>query len=550
MTSLQTPGAERRPMHYLANNGLHLSVGLPTFLLVASIIIAIIVDDSAIRGGFVIVAIGSLTYFCARAPLLGCIIIIFLVLVLDNITWQFSTLTHDLGFYLYSNWWKLISLVSQREFDLLKINTVELLMLASAIGITLQGRRKGSGLILTPESLLAVGFLLVVTLMFILGIWNEGELKPALWQVRPYFHLLAICMLLTQTIRNERDLHLVTWTLITAVTLKAAQVIGIFFFMAHGRFNGWRQIVGHEDSIFFVAALALLFALWLYDKRLSQRFLLSCLSAIVFAGLLLNLRRAGYAALGLTLLLMPLVAHQRRRLAAGLLTAMSVAAIIYLALFWNSLDALGLPAQKVRSMFSAVSGTVDYDSNTYRTGENINLWYTIVQNPWGTGFGKPFEMLVPLDDISKGFPNWQYHPHNMVLGLWASLGTIGFITYLTFICGVMGATNFAVKQSNSNFVKAVAVFGFLALSAGLFAGAVDQFISDQRGAIFLGVVIGMISAISSMQGRIVRSADDDARGNFGFKKRRRTFTTLCVCAALPCGRSIPSSREKFSGLGR
>jgi O-antigen ligase len=203
------------------------------------------------------------------------------------------------------------------------------------------------------------------------------------------------------------------------------------------------------------------------------------------------------------MLVMPLVAHQRRKLAAGILTVIGLAAFIYLALFWNSQGTLGIPAQKVRSVFAAVSGTVDYDSNHYRVGENINLWYTIVRNPWGTGFGKPFEILVPMEDISERFPNWQYHPHNTVLGLWASLGSIGFIIYLTFICGVMVATNFAVKQSNNNFIKAVAVFGFLAVATGFFAGAVDQFISAGRGAMFFGIVIGMISAISSMQGRIV-----------------------------------------------
>jgi hypothetical protein len=478
-------------------------VCLPAFLFIASVVFAIITKDMVTRGTFAICAILSLAFYCAQGPILGCIVIVFLTLVLDQFTWQFSTLTHELGFYFYENWWKLLSHEGRRELDFLKFNSVEILMLATAIGLVLQLRRKGARVSLTPESLLALGFLTAVTVMFFWGIWSGGELKPALWQVRPYFHLVAMCLLLSQAIRNEQDLRLVSWTLIVAVTIKASQVVWIFWVMADGRFDGWREIVGHEDSVFFVAGLSLLATLWLYDNRPLHRILVVCLSGILFVGLVLNLRRAGYLALGLTVLLTPLVVHQRRKTAFAYLFYLAAATTLYLVVFWNSTSILGIPAQKVQSIFVARSGTADYNSNTYRVGENSNLWYTIQRNPLGTGFGKPFEMHFPLADISDNFPNWQYHPHNMFLGLLMSLGPINFTIYLTFICGVMTTSNFAVKQSSSGFTKAVAASAFLAVAAGFFVSAVDAFIHVPRGAIFLGIVIGMISAISAMQGRIL-----------------------------------------------
>jgi O-antigen ligase len=476
---------------------------LPACLLAISILAASAAGNTTIQGLFVIVAILSFAYFCVQAPFWGCIVILFLALVLDDITWQFSTLTHDLGFFLYRSWWKFLSPENEATYNLLKFNTVEILIIATAIGVFLRLRKLECPIVLTPELLLVILFLLVLIATFLRGLNNGGTLSSAIWQIRPFFYLAAFCFLLTQTIQTERDLQLVGWTLITAVTLKAAQVVWIFLFVAEGRVGNWRQIVGHEDSVFFVAVLALNFSLWLYDSSALRRFLLSCLTIVVAAALILNLRRASYAAFALTMLLIPFVAHQRRKLALGVVAAVSIAAALYLAFFWNSDGMLGIPAQKVHSAIAAVSGTTDYNSNIYRASENINLWSTIIRNPLGTGFGKPFELDVPMENIEHIFPNWRYLPHNMVLGLWMSLGTLAFAVYLTVICGMLGAASFSAKQSDSKFVKAMSVFCFSAIGAMFFASAVDQIIWVQRGAIFLGIVMGIVSTISRMQGRVL-----------------------------------------------
>src|SRR5688572_23766031 len=98
-----------------------ISLILPALILVGSLLVAMISNDITFRGLSAISAILCLAYFCARRPLWGCAFIIFMTLILDDTTWQFSTITHDLGFYFYRNWWKLISPENIRRFDLLKI---------------------------------------------------------------------------------------------------------------------------------------------------------------------------------------------------------------------------------------------------------------------------------------------------------------------------------------------------------------------------------------------------------------------------------------------
>ena len=53
------------------------------------------------------------------------------------------------------------------------------------------------------------------------------------------------------------------------------------------------------------------------------------------------------------------------------------------------------------------------------------------QNPvLGKGFGKAFDTPIPLADISGAFPQWQFFPHNSMLGLWAFGGVLAIGSWL------------------------------------------------------------------------------------------------------------------------
>jgi hypothetical protein len=69
----------------------------------------------------------------------------------------------------------------------------------------------------------------------------------------------------------------------------------------------------------------------------------------------------------------------------------------------------------VRSVFAGGDAT-DISSNIYRASENLN--FTVRENPFGTGFGKPFDKVFGMSDISQIMPNWDYDPHHIIFDLW------------------------------------------------------------------------------------------------------------------------------------
>ncbi|HEY5081365.1 MAG TPA: O-antigen ligase family protein [Bauldia sp.] len=431
---------------------------------------------------------------------IACIALIVLPILSDDTVREFPTVAHRLGHVLFDNWWKLFDPAAGNAAGWLRFNTIEALLAlgaSSAIGWMWVERRRPT---VTAEMLVVAAFAGAVLLMFGTGMATGGAIKPALWQVRPYFHIATIAILLTQVIRNNADLRLMLGAMIMAIVLKAALTVWVFFALAHAHFSGWRELVGHEDSIFFGAAFFFLLALALYDRRLRTNVLALLAGTLLLAALVLNLRRAGYAAFGMGALLLPFVLIDKRRLAFGLLAAAAAAAGLFLVLFWGDPGSLGVPAEKVRSIFAA-SDANDYSSNVYRAGENLDLWSTVREHPLGTGFGKPFDKVFPVADISSILPYWDYDPHNAVFGLWMALGTPAFVICIWLFALPIASASFAIRRSADAFAHASSLFCVLGLSAALLASNLDQFVWAQRGALFVGALLGFVSAIGALQRR-------------------------------------------------
>jgi O-antigen ligase len=79
----------------------------------------------------------------------------------------------------------------------------------------------------------------------------------------------------------------------------------------------------------------------------------------------------------------------------------------------------------------------------------------------GTGFGHPFDRVVRLDDISVGFREFAYLPHNSILGLWAFAGAAGFtgIVALLVIAVYLAARAQACAGEPSHAIAATAAIG-------------------------------------------------------------------------------------------
>jgi hypothetical protein len=212
-------------------------------------------------------------------------------------------------------------------------------------------------------------------------------------------------------------------------------------------------------------------------------------------GLILNLRRAGYVALALSAVLATLLLRRAGRTMLKMTVPLLMCAGLYSVLFWNSDALVAIPLQKVKSIIFASAGTADAESNLYRVTETANLLQTIRNHPLGLGFGHPFESRIQLPDVSAIVPNWQYFPHNVFLGLWVFLGPAGLALLLLYFSILLACAGHNLRNEQDGVIQSIAFFVVTTLASAIVMGTVDQFVWAQRGAVFLGAVVGVLFAL-------------------------------------------------------
>jgi hypothetical protein len=186
-------------------------------------------------------------------------------------------------------------------------------------------------------------------------------------------------------------------------------------------------LVDHHASVFWSVAMVYLFARgFLWSESTLLRIACFALISLMAFPFLLNDRRTSYLGIGFTFALLLLILKKKplQRLVKTL--------------------AFGFPAYTI---FLIRNWAKNKDTNPvdYRDLENFNLYHLISQNPFvGYGFGKRFEIIAPMPDISMFYPLFDLIPHNTMLALWgyggpfaiaalASLVTIGLIAAVTLI---------------------------------------------------------------------------------------------------------------------
>src|SRR5262249_2546285 len=230
-------------------------------------------------------------------------------------------------------------------------------------------------------------FLIIVGAMVLYGISTGGDVGIAVWQARPYVYLVWVALLTPAVLRTWSELVGAVAILIGATIFKASQIVWIFVTEAGAKFGEWREVLGHEDSLFMVGAISLIASLAVLGvKPRLARFLFLC-APILLLGLILNQRRAGYVALVLRVVLIAFFFNRRGRTMLKIAVPLLVCVGIYSAFFWNSDASLAIPLQKVKSIIFASAGTADAGSNLYRVIETADLLQTIRNHPFGLGFG-------------------------------------------------------------------------------------------------------------------------------------------------------------------
>jgi hypothetical protein len=207
------------------------------------------------------------------------------------------------------------------------------------------------------------------------GWLRGGDIQMAKVQVQAFLQLLAVAYLFGVSLRGPRDYRLAGKVIVAAACIKACMAVWIRLTLPAAypnRYGGMTEMeyaTSHGDSLLFACAIAVLIA--------------------------------------------PL---------------MSPVILAYVLAGWSLPSRVFGPVHFVRNLVvdTRPDGSLDR-STLYRDAENYNLVYTFRSNPViGSGFGQPFAQTAALDDISGGFREFAYLPHNSMLGLWAFTGAVGF----------------------------------------------------------------------------------------------------------------------------
>jgi hypothetical protein len=447
-----------------------------------------------------IVCLLAIALLCLARPVWGFYVFIGSAVVIDLYLWNFHAWTAGLSPYFYGLWNEIgLGLSGVGNW----INTTDVLLISLTVGcIVRPSVLSQSYAANVPRAVfaLSVSFLVIVWAMVLYGISTGGDAAIAVWQARPYVYLVWVALLTPAVFKSRSELVGAIAILISATIFKASQIVWIFVTEAGAKFGEWREILGHEDSLFMVGALSLIWSLAvLGEKSRVVRFLFLC-APILLLGLILNLRRAGYVALAVSLVLMVFLFNRRGgRTMLKIAVPLLVCVGIYSAFFWNSDASIAIPLQKIKSIIFASAGTADAGSNLYRVMETADLLQTIRNHPFGLGFGHPFESPIKLPDVSAIVPHWQYFPHNVFLGLWAFLGLAGVTLFLLFLSILLACAGQNLRNEQDNVLQSIGFFVVSCLASAIIMGTVDQFVWAQRGTIFLGTVVGILFVLDRLR---------------------------------------------------
>lgn len=191
-------------------------------------------------------------------------------------------------------------------------------------------------------------------------------------------------------------------------------------------------LVDHHMSIFWSMAIITVFCrAFLWNDQLLGKVLGGILLGIMAYPYILNDRRTSFLGLGFTFAFMVVILKgaQLRKYLKMLLLGFPIYLIVVSKHFVENSD----------------KNLVDY-----RDLENFNLYHLISQNPlFGIGFGKRFEMIAEMPDISRFYPLFDLIPHNTMLALWGYAGPFAMAALAAMITIGMMSSVYLVRQAPS-----------------------------------------------------------------------------------------------------
>ncbi|HUS14112.1 MAG TPA: O-antigen ligase family protein [Chloroflexia bacterium] len=376
-------------------------------------------------------------------------------------------------------------------------NLLEVLLVWTGLALLLHARRRGGRLRTGTLGWPLLLFMGAVVFSWAFGLLGGGDWKVSLWEIRALFYM-AICYLLAvNLIRTPGEVRIAGWIVIICIGVKAIQGIYRYLVPFGGDLTNIYAITGHEDALFLDSLLLLAVLFAIYGGPLRQRLLTWGLAPFALFTLFATRRRAAIFALliGGASLLMTLP-PARRAMLPRLIVPLFLIGLIYVGAFYNSDAVIAKPIQMVKSLYQPTDDR-DASSNQYRNFEQYNVMRTIRHNPVvGVGFGRPYEMLVPLPPIA--FPLRDYIPHNEVLWIWLKMGTAGFVVFWLFIAAAVVQGSLVLRRLKDPYFQALAAMILALVLMQVVIAYADLQLTFYRNMVYLGIMLGILMRLDAL----------------------------------------------------
>jgi len=384
------------------------------------------------------------------------------------------------------------------------VNPLELIMVVAAIGWLLRSRDKVVARRPVPVFVPFTAFIAVVAFGVIHGLFTHGDLKIALWTVRPLAYFYLAYLLTFQLLRDRRQVTALIWIFILGVALKGAIGWWRYYVDLGGSLAGLSNVVGmnslmdHEESFFYLGVMLLAAVQILYGAPRGQRIAALLATPLVLLPFLANERRAGVLALIVALPLLCIMTlalvPKRRKLVIGGLVLAGAFLPFYVGASWNTQSLVTEPVQAMKS--GVTPNTRDQLSNQYRDIENYDLMYTAKHSPViGIGYGKEMTQAKLLPNISAQFSWFKIAPHNSILWILMTLGILGFVPFWYFLGSTIIRMLQTARRLPRSADRGIVAFAMLMLSSLLVFAMVDQGLLSARPMVFIGVLLGVVFAL-------------------------------------------------------
>jgi O-Antigen ligase len=357
----------------------------------------------------------------------------------------------------------------------------------------------------TPAALPFFGGLLI-SLASILGlialgkVWG-GDLQMAKIQTQTYVLLLITAYVSVLSLRGLQDYRILARIVVAAAVIRSAYVMFVVHHIT-GALSWSTDIevaATHGDSLLFSVAAVLLVARLMERPSLRSVGWCALLLPVLALGMHLNGRRLVWIELvaGLLTVFVLIRRGRMKRIVVRAALLSLPLLVAYVAVGWNSQAKIFGPVQTYRSL---TEGEAD-SSTLYRDLENYNLMQTMRVRPLtGTGFGLPFVEIAVLPNISSMFKEYQYMPHNSILGLWAYTGPFGFtgLTLVLVIAAYFATRSYRLASLPDERVAALMILAGLTIYLQHCWG--DIGFSERRSIVLIGPMLALAGQLAHQTG--------------------------------------------------